>query len=285
MAASDWSNREVEAIVRDYLDMLASELRGQSFNKAEHNRALRQQLNDRSPGSVEFKHQNISWLLFELGHPYIKGYKPRRNIQDLLRREVLRQLARLSDLVSADVEASPRPIAIPDILDILVDPPQPANVRIPATAAQQVRARQPAGTTNYFAQEARNQSLREAGERLIMTYERTRLCSAGEARLAEKVDHVSKTVGDHAGYDIRSFEVSGRERLIEVKTTRYGKETPFLMSAGEVRFSKEHAAVYQIYRLFQFRQRPKLFTLPGDVQRHVRLEALTFRAHFVGGPT
>ncbi len=279
MAANDWSNREVEAIVRDYLDMLASELRGESFNKAEHNRELRQQLNDRSPGSVEFKHQNISWVLFELGHPYIRGYKPRRNIQDLLRSEVRRQLGPLSDLVSADVTASQEPIVVPNILGILVDSPQPANVR---TSARRVRAWKPPGTINYFEQEARNRSLGEAGEGLVMTYERARLHHAGEARLAEKVDQVSKTIGDHAGYDIRSFEVSGRERLIEVKTTRYGRETPFFMSAGELRFSKEHAAVYQVYRLFQFRRQPKLFTLPGDVERHVRLEAINYRAHLGG---
>ena len=279
MAANDWSNREVEAIVRDYLDMLASELRGESFNKAEHNRELRQQLNDRSHASVEFKHQNISWVLFELGHPYIKGYKPLPNIQDLLRGEVRRQLGRLSDLVSADVTASQKPIVVPNVLDILVDSPQPANVRTPGTSARRAPAWKPPGMTNYFEQEARNRSLGEAGEELVMTYERTRLHHAGEARLAKKVDQVSKTIGDHAGYDIRSFEVSGRERLIEVKTTRYGRETPFFMSAGEVRFSKEHAAVYQVYRLFQFRRQAKLFTLPGDVERHVRLEAINYRAH------
>lgn len=280
MAANDWSEREVEAIVQDYLAMLASELRGESFNKAEHNRALRQQLNDRSAGSVEFKHQNISWVLSELEHPYIRGYKPRRNVQNLLRSEVRRQLGRLSDLVSADVKALQKPIAVPDVLGILVDSPQPANVRASATWAQSVRARQPRGTTNYFEQEARNRSLGQAGETMIMTYERTRLRRAGEPRLAKEVDQVSKTIGDHAGYDIRSFEVSGRERLIEVKTTRYGRETPFFMSAGEVRFSKAHAAVYQIYRLFRFRRQPKLFTLPGDVEHHVALEATNYRAHF-----
>ena len=31
---SSWSRQEVEATVRDYFDMLASELRGEPFNKA-----------------------------------------------------------------------------------------------------------------------------------------------------------------------------------------------------------------------------------------------------------
>ena len=40
----DWSKQEVETTVRDYFDMLASELRGEPFNKAARNRALRARL-------------------------------------------------------------------------------------------------------------------------------------------------------------------------------------------------------------------------------------------------
>ena len=72
----DWSRQEVEATVRDYFDMLASELRGEPFNKAAHNRALRARLDDRTGGAVERKHQNISAVLIGLGFPYINGYKP-----------------------------------------------------------------------------------------------------------------------------------------------------------------------------------------------------------------
>ena len=38
--SDDWSHAEVEATVSDYFEMLAMELRGESFNKAEHNRNL-----------------------------------------------------------------------------------------------------------------------------------------------------------------------------------------------------------------------------------------------------
>lgn len=51
--------------------MLAKELRGEAFNKAEHNRALQHSLNSRTRGSVERKHQDISAILIELGYPYI----------------------------------------------------------------------------------------------------------------------------------------------------------------------------------------------------------------------
>ena len=54
--------------------MLASELRGDEFNKAAHNKALRARLDGRTRGAVERKHQNISAVLIELGFPYINGY-------------------------------------------------------------------------------------------------------------------------------------------------------------------------------------------------------------------
>ena len=80
-----WSRPEVEATVRDYLYMLALELRGERFNKAARNRELRAQLDGRSHGAVERKHQNISAILISLGFPYIDGYKPLGHGQDMLR--------------------------------------------------------------------------------------------------------------------------------------------------------------------------------------------------------
>lgn len=79
MSGSNWSRAEVEAIVNDYLAMLASELAGTPYNKAAHRRALLAQLEARSPQSVEFKHANISAVLLDAGFPSIIGYKPRSN--------------------------------------------------------------------------------------------------------------------------------------------------------------------------------------------------------------
>lgn len=62
-----WSREEVEATVSDDFEMLAMELRGEPFNKAEHNRNLQKFLNNRSKRAVEKKHQNISAVLIELG--------------------------------------------------------------------------------------------------------------------------------------------------------------------------------------------------------------------------
>jgi hypothetical protein len=80
----DLTAEEVSLIVADYFDMLGLDLADQPFNKAERNRTLREQLNARSKGSVEFKHQNISAVLLEMGLPYLDGYKPARNYQKRL---------------------------------------------------------------------------------------------------------------------------------------------------------------------------------------------------------
>ena len=88
-ARQPWSREQVEATVADYRTMLLRELRGEPYNKAEHNRNLQRLLAVRSRGAIERKHQNISAvLLYELHLPYIDGYKPLRNVQQLLREAV-----------------------------------------------------------------------------------------------------------------------------------------------------------------------------------------------------
>ncbi len=281
MMPQSWSAAEVEATVRDYMEMLSLELHGRPFNKRERNERLRRQLDERSQGAVEFKHQNISAVLIELGMPYIAGYKPRRNVQKRLREAVRKHVssAHLQRLVERDVEAKAAPIDVNDPLGILVEPPQrrsdPLVVRDKEWAL-------PSGSelVDYLLREERNRSLGDAGEALVLKYEQARLRKAGRDHLARNVEQVSKTVGDRAGYDIHSYEKDGRDRFVEVKTTRYGKFTPFFISAPEVRFSEENAGKYHLYRLFEYRDNPGLFVLPGDICTHVHLQATTYRARF-----
>ena len=280
MPSRDWSEAEVEAAVADYLDMLAREVRGETFNKAQHNRALQARLDGRSKGAVEFKHQNISAVLIAEGFPYIDGYKPRRNLQAELRRAVRERLPEIEKLIRADVEKRQEPRVVPDILGIEVDPPSPSEPAVGERRSDYLTPGTAAGPIDYLLREARNRSLGDAGEALVMDYERVRLERAGKDHLARNVEQVSKTKGDHMGFDIHSYEATGRDRFIEVKTTRYGRHTPFYISDGELRFSEEHAESYHLYRLFGFRKTPLLFTLPGDVSEHVQLHPVNYRARF-----
>ena len=278
MPSRDWSEAEVEAAVADYLDMLAREVRGEQFNKAQHNRALQARLDGRSKGAVEFKHQNISAVLIAEGFPYIDGYKPRRNLQAELRKAVRERLPEIEKLIRADVEKRQEPRAIRDILGIEVDPPSPSEPAVGERRSDYLTPGTAAGPIDYLLREARNRSLGDAGEALVMDYERVRLERAGKEHLARNVEQVSKTKGDHMGFDIHSYEAAGRDRFIEVKTTRYGRHTPFYISDGELRFSEQNAKSYHLYRLFGFRKTPLLFTLPGDVSQHVQLHPVNYRA-------
>ena len=69
MAASErmnWTEEELNLIISDYFLMLDEESGGIPYNKAQHNRLLQDKI-DRSKGSIEFKHQNISAVLHQLG--------------------------------------------------------------------------------------------------------------------------------------------------------------------------------------------------------------------------
>ncbi len=273
-----WSIEEVEATVSDYFEMLAMELRGQPFNKAEHNRHLLSRLNQRSKAAIERKHQNISAVLIELGYPYIDGYKPLFNYQDLLYRIVEERLkgpTRLHRAAAAAVEENmDMPPEVDDVLSIEVAPP----IRGKDRSKLYDRGLQIRGPVlrNYLEMESRNRSLGAAGEKLILEYEHQRLWQAGKRDLADRIEHVSKNAGDHLGFDIQSFETDGRERLIEVKTTRFGELTPFFASKNEVEVSTQREAEYQLYRLFKFSEEPKLFILPGSLRKSCSLEPIQF---------
>lgn len=281
LAGTNWSRVEVEAAVSDYFDMLAKELRGESFNKAEHNRELRGLSVARTKGSIERKHQNISAVLIDLGYPYIDGYKPLTNAQHLLREIVQDRLGSLPELerlietvVSAPVDA----VSLPgDILSIHVPAPS-VGPDEGASRIEESPQREARPSRNYLEIEARNRSLGRAGEELVMQFEHRRLWAAGQRGLADRIDHVAVSRGDDLGYDIQSFETDGRERLIEVKTTRFGSLTPFFASRNEVNVSADQHEGFQLYRLFKFSEQPRLFTLPGSLRRTCRLDAVQFSA-------
>lgn len=275
--AGDWSRLEVEATVADYVTMLESEIRGEHYNKAEHRRALQPLLDGRSAGAIERKHQNISAVLIDLGYPYIDGYKPLFNYQQLLFdvvEERLRTDGELTRLVEADVERPPPAPEVEDVLSTLVEPPPPRER--PDRSYEGPPPSAAGRTVDYLAMEARNSALGLEGERYALGYERARLVHAGKPNLADRIEHTSVEQGDGAGFDIRSYESDGSDRFIEVKTTAYGIYTPLYLSRSEVRVSTEKSERYHLYRAFQFRKAPRLFTVAGRLDETLRLEATMY---------
>jgi Protein NO VEIN, C-terminal len=277
---SDWTRFEVETTIADYLHMLVLEYSGQSYNKAAHRRALQAKLNNRTEGAIELKHQNISAVLHELGFHWIPGYKPRGHYQTLLRVVVEEQLAKNKLVDEAALSATSSPAAVPlldDFNDVLVEAPKLA-----------IKAKEPSPRPyspspikrDYLEREARNISLGKAGEEFVLKFEHFRLYEIGQKKLADNIEHVSVTRGDGMGYDILSFDSNGRERYIEVKTTAFAKETPFFISSSEIEFAKDKVDQFHLYRLYEFRKSPKLFDLPGSVEKHCSVNPVSFICEF-----
>jgi hypothetical protein len=277
---SSWSREEVEATVADYLRMLALDLAGQPYNKAAHNRALLRQLNHRTRGAIELKHQNISALLLEQGMGYIPGYKPLDNYQQLLAQVVLDQIEQDASLEGLILQAVERTAVVPDVNSL-------NGIRVPAPRVTRRVSEKPRNSSHptrrgvkrdYLLLESRNRSLGLAGELFVAEFEVRRLHAAGQKSLADRVEHVAAMRGDGLGYDVLSFEVSGQERYIEVKTTDFGAATPFYVSRNEVAFSREYIDQFYLARVHEFRSAPKFFELKGAIDRNVQLDPVSYVA-------
>ncbi len=268
-----WSAQEIETIVADYFDMLDSELAGGAVVKAEHNRAL-QNVIDRSRGSIEYKHQNISAVLAALGLPFIEGYKPAVNYQQALFDAIEARIDR-SEIQDRMADVNVVRDAPPQVL--VYTPPPPMSAKPYATNPQLnrlVRKFDPA------RRDARARALGEAGEAFLYQAEQDRLADLGRDDLAGKVRWVAKEDGDGAGYDILSFSRRGEERWLEVKTTNGPATTPFWITANERRVSEQRPDVFRLARLYDFSRTPTAFRLKPPLTDHVRLVASQYRATF-----
>lgn len=278
----DWSREEVDATVADYLDMLTAELRGQGYNKAAHRRALLQRLDGRTNAAVEFKHQNISAVLTAMGHPIIAGYKPAWNWQSLLAESVASRVAASAELAIEVSRAADGPAEAPRLARVLdrldARPPKLSDRADGVRETTRAPLLVPRAPVDWLRRESQNRSLGEAGESFVMEFERARLQKAGRDDLADRIEQISKTIGDGEGFDVRSFEGDGTDRLIEVKTTSWCRETPFYLTKNEVDVSRVRKDRYHLYRVYAFRSDPRLFTVCGAMDRVCRLDPQIWRA-------
>jgi Domain of unknown function (DUF3883) len=277
--ALDWTEGEIAMIISDYFQMLQFELNQEKFNKTFHRASLIQQLHNRSKGSIEFKHQNISAVLAEIGVPFIKGYKPRYNYQQLLADEVLKYITnhqkalekkfkKFSDDAFSGIQFNS--INFEDMLD---DEPVPSVTNESEPTYRPIKI-------NYLEKEQNNRSLGEVGEKLIIEYEKWRLIKAGKEKLAERVEWISKDLGDGTGFDILSKNNNGSDRFIEVKTTKLIKETPIFITKTEVNFAKLKSREFFLYRLFNFDSYPQFFVKNGTYESFCQLKPQTFKGFF-----
>ncbi|KQW36576.1 DUF3883 domain-containing protein [Rhizobacter sp. Root404] len=275
----DWSAEEVQATVASYFEMLRLETLQSTYKKTEFNAALRQQLKSRSKASVELKHQNISAVLHSMELPFISGYKPRSNVQLLLRKAVQQFVLGHSDMVRQVVDAMEE-VKTPGektFKAVVVQPPPVELIAKVESGAPRVRLPR---KVDFAARDESNRKLGRAGEQWAIEFEHQRLADAGVPELLQRLDWVSDRLGDGAGYDILSYDAPGEPRYIEVKTTNGAHASSFVISRNELDFSQEAGDAFFLYRLFQFRQSPSLYMLRGDVSKQLHIEPIDYRASF-----
>jgi hypothetical protein len=276
MASESWTDDENDLIVADYFGMLADDLAGRPYNKAEHNRRLQTRIS-RSPTSIEFKHQNVSAVLKAFGETWIPGYKPAFNFQGSLLDAVAKWLAQ-NPRRSGMVEHSLRQRALNERGQLWIGSPPTLSIQPPPEELDQIL--HIARKFDVAGRDERNQALGMLGEELVLLHERSTLAALGRKDLAKRVRWTSQEDGDGAGFDIASFLPDGRDRLIEVKTTNGWERTPFLNSRNELAVADERRSEWSLVRLWNFSREPKAFELYPPLDRHVSLTATSFQASF-----
>ena len=84
----NWSSAELREAVELYLWMLKREERNEDDVKADAIRNARTLIPDRSYKSIEYRMQNISAVLDELGMDWVKGFKPMRGVGSNVKEEL-----------------------------------------------------------------------------------------------------------------------------------------------------------------------------------------------------
>lgn len=265
----DWSDPENDLVVSAYFEMLGYESRQESYSKTLVRRKVVPMLSGRSEGAYERKMSNISSVMAELGLPWLNGYKPLPNAQKTsLAQAVERYLTRNKLPTFLSVDTPPTSTSDPR-----VSPPA-----LRATSPQ-LRPAVQAVVVDFVRREGELREIGLAGEKFVLDLERRRLTNAGRADLAERVEHVSVSEGDGLGYDIRSFDVEGGTKYVEVKTTSGGLSTPFLLTANELSFAASAGDRYELHRVVEWGRAPKVYVLPSANLRSLRVVPTEYRVY------
>lgn len=262
---ADWSAEQVAIVVANYFLMLVQERAGDKVNKADLYRRLAPEVG-RSEKSIEWKLRNVSAVLDELGIAWISGLLPAQNYQDALVEAVEAQLGLHPKVLTDPVSVEPR----------FTSAAGPVLVPPPAFLNSDLQDRHPAvrrlvGKYDPAARDELNRSLGRAGEEMVLKFEYDRLCRAGRRDLAKEMDWPADRGEDHRGYDIRSFESDGEERLLEIKTTNGHARTRFWLSRIQCEVATQNPSTYRVRRVFHFRNGAEMFDIKPPLDAGLRL--------------
>ena len=86
----------------------------------------------------------------------------------------------------------------------------------------------------------------DAGELIVLAYERGALIACGRGDLAELIVH-EEAIGNRPGWDITSYDESGSRKLIEVKSSQSKTMNSLEITRNEWDAASQHGSNYYLY--------------------------------------
>lgn len=258
-----------DLVVEAYFSLHQAQLADVRVNKANLYREIGEQIG-RKEGYVEMKMQNISAVLDKLGIEWARGLKPLPNFETVLVEAVQRYLDQHPNVAFA------HPGTTPPLSGLVETSPPPLLSAKPIDPKLERIARR----YNQAERDFQNRATGSLGEEFIFNNERDRLSKAGRSDLADRVEWTAREKGDGVGYDIRSFNHEGHDRLIEVKTTTGGDRTPFFITKTEYDVAHQNPETWRLVRLFNLGKEPSFFRLRPPLLGNLHLVVDTWRADF-----
>lgn len=143
------------------------------------------------------------------------------------------------------VTAKPKSVLI-DFASALKPVPRPTRKRVVISKSSPKK-------TDYKQRQERNSEVGRLGEEFALAFEHWRLTA--HPKLAAKIKQVSLD-DDTLGYDIRSYEIDGSDRFVEVKCTEGPLSTRFFLSANELGSANANYGSYVLIRVANIRAAP-----------------------------
>ena len=103
--------------------------------------------------------------------------------------------------------------------------------------------------------------------------------------MASKIVKQYEDLSSFPGYDIQSFDESGNQIYIEVKSTKGKNKNYFEISENEIRAAKELGDAYYIYQVTNALTDPKISTVINNLfifedKNQISIDPMIYRVSF-----
>lgn len=102
MKEDGWSDDELRASVVAYLEMLKKQNAKEKFVKNKYYRELSERFG-RTESSFEYRMENISYVLYLMGHSWLKGLKLAKNVGKNIAIKLKRMLNEIDEIKSLNI--------------------------------------------------------------------------------------------------------------------------------------------------------------------------------------